>query len=510
MVEYLAADHAPSDETPLLEVEGRIQASREGYYLVHDFDVPPGMENLRAVLSYHKDDLCQVFLSLFAPDGYRGTRMRPAEYGEVRLELHLGLDAASPGGIPGPVTPGRWRVLLDVERSVEAPAYTLRVHAATAAPAPGPPGLDARASATGVAGAEGTRSVRKGGGPGWYRGELHSHSIHSDGKTAVEEVVDAACREGLDFIALTDHFTSAGWQTLDGLTSNANSDGASSPLLLRGLELTGHRGHANIHGLREWVDPFVDGPASDNAGRLVEVNPDSGSGGDGWDINAVARKVREKGGLFCVNHPFAGDLGWRYTELDWNLADLMEVYHHQEGPHNALQLAFWDEHLRRGRRIVGVAGTDSHHPRQGRHRLGQCFTCVYADGSGEAEVLAGLRSGRVYASLGPELEFRAERDGADGGVQMGGEVPADGGPLLLRVELSGVGYPAQLYVLKDGFHFDQVEVGASGADLVFKDREPSAGGYYRLELYAAEPQERYDRHRRPEKLLLVSNPVFVV
>lgn len=491
-----ATSEAPTGETLLFETAGHIRASREGYYLVHDFDVPPGTENLRATLSYHKEDLCQVFLSLFAPDGYRGTRMRPAEYGEMRLTLHLGRDAAGMGGIPGPVAPGRWRALLDVERSAETPQYALRVHATA-----DPPELGVLELSTPVPSVA-TPAVRD-DGSGWYRGELHSHSAHSDGKTTVAEVVDATAREGLDFLALTDHFTSAGWRDLDRPTDGSTG----GPTLLRGIELTGHRGHANLHGLDEWVDPFVDGPATSADGERVAVNPNGGRDGERWDINAVARTVRSGAGLFCVNHPFAGDLGWRYTELDWSLVDLMEVYHHQEGPHNALQLAFWDEHLRQGRRIVGVAGTDSHHPRQGRHRLGQCFTCIHAGGSSEAEVLAGLRSGRVYASLGPKLEFRAEK--GDAVVQMGGEV--DGGePVRLRVELADVGYPAQLHVLKDGFHFDRAEVGAGGAELVFEDTTPEAGSYYRLELYAAEPQERYARHRRPEKLLLVSNPVFVV
>ncbi|GAJ18037.1 unnamed protein product, partial [marine sediment metagenome] len=48
------------------------------------------------------------------------------------------------------------------------------------------------------------------GDKAWYKGELHVHSYHSDGKNSVEEIVEAAKEEKLDFIALTDHNTISG------------------------------------------------------------------------------------------------------------------------------------------------------------------------------------------------------------------------------------------------------------------------------------------------------------
>src|SRR5437867_67863 len=65
--------------------------------------------------------------------------------------------------------------------------------------------------------------------PGWYRGDLHSHSVHSDGSNTVAEMAEAASAIGLDFLAPTDHNTISQW------LFDAPSNGL---LQLRGLECT--------------------------------------------------------------------------------------------------------------------------------------------------------------------------------------------------------------------------------------------------------------------------------
>jgi sugar phosphate isomerase/epimerase len=487
---------------------GRVSPAPRIHYLLHEFDLAPGSTELTVTLRYHKRQLCQLFLALFDPQEYRGTRMNPGGHGDIVLELRLGAQGAGPGAVVGPLRAGRWRTMIDIERTSETADYELEIIAVAAdAPAEADadggqrmtpdeghvPAPDTVGTATAVAAAPASTP-----GAGWYRGELHAHSWHSDGKVPVAQVVEAARAYGLDFLALTDHFTNAGWREAVAL---GNADLA----ILRGLELTGHAGHANLHGLGRWVNVYPDGPARDASGAAVPVQP----GMERWDINAVARAAREQGGLFCVNHAFAGDLGWRYHDFDWGLADLLEIYHHLEGPHNALQLGLWDEQLRQGRRIVGVAGTDSHHPRDARHRLGQCFTYVHAPALSEAGIIAGLRSGRVYASLGPRLDFWAEAtDGAR--VEMG-EAVSPGTPLRLGVALHDLRFPAQIFLLKNGYFQETLAVdptGSGGAREVSFTDTPEGAGYYRVEIYAANPQEPRV-YRQPAALLALTNPIFV-
>lgn len=457
----------------LLNERGTIARDAQPGYTYHNFQVAPDTASLRVRLRYHKDGICQLYMSVFGPNGYRGTRMKPGALGEVELELTFGDEAASLGAIAGAIEPGTWTVLLDLERTRHATEYTLTVEA-------GNEQLEATEGPA-VKGQRFSPSSHNGrGGEGWYRGELHSHTHHSDGKAPVAEVVAAARRYGLDFLALTDHYTTAGWAELQSLSG-------PDLCLMNGLELTAHAGHANMHGLQGWVNPFVDGP--------------------GWDVNDAARAVRQQGGLFCVNHAFALDLGWRYHRFDWRLADLMEIYHHLEGSANTSQLALWDGLLRQGLRITGVAGTDSHDPHAGRHRLGQVFTHVFAPELSQAGILEGLKKGWAYVGLGgAQMEFSATNQGRWAG--MGGSLGA--GQISLQASLSDLPHPSRVLLMKNGFYHTHTDLPATHSTrLEFQDPDGRPGDFYRLEVFALTPQQAGGNGREWQNTLLLSNPIYL-
>jgi hypothetical protein len=457
----------------LATFRGTVTPQTREPYLNHRFSVPVGTTRLRVRLAYLKPGICQLYLGVFAPNGYRGSRMLPGAIGDVVLELDLTEHRASLGGIAGAITPGEWRAQLDLERTLFVTEYTLTVEV-DGQPIP---------SSTAVSNTAVSSPKPPNGraGAGWYRGELHSHTVHSDGRDSVAELVAAARHYTLDFLALTDHFTTAGWADLGQLSGE-------DLCLLRGLEITGHRGHANLHGLRQWINPFVDEPR-------------------GWSINDAARAVHAQGGLFCVNHAFALDLGWRYHDFDWNLCDLMEIYHHFEGEMNTAQLALWDEQLRAGRHITGVAGTDTHDAHHGRHRLGQVMTAVHASALEPDALIAGLRAGCAYVTLGPGLTFTAHA--GDSSAEMGQTLEA-GETVELRIEIHKLERPARLVVLKNGWYHRHVDMPAAPkASVKLRDVEP-LNGYYRVELYAlpAQPQP-VGVGRDWAQTLLLSNPIYV-
>ena len=459
-------------ELNVFETHGQVSPTPRVHYIQHEFEVPQGLGTLNVTLRYRKERLCQLFLSIFGPNGYRGTRMMPGATGDIVLELEFGVGHASFGAIPGSLEPGTWRVQIDVERTEETANYALTVAGSR----------EARASSPTLTPASANGRANGRTGAGWYRGELHSHSTHSDGKTSVSGVLEAARKFGLDFISLTDHFTHAGWHEADSLSSE-------DLCVIHGIELTGHAGHANLHGLSEWVNTFVDEPGSE------------------WNIGSVAQAARAQGGLFCVNHPFSLTLGWRYHALEWSAVDALEIYHHLEGPNNTAQLGLWDGLLRAGQRITGVAGTDSHDAFSGRHRLGHVFSVVYADSLSPAAILEGVRAGRTYVSLGPTLEFRAFS--GDNEATMGQTLDSPG-EVRLEVTLEKLDYPARVIVLKNGLYHAHKDIPAARevTALEFFDDAPIPG-YYRLEVFAREAQPTNFTGRDWNNTLLLSNPIFV-
>ena len=457
---------------------GTVSPATTDAYINHIFTVPAGTKRVTVTLEYTKPGLCQLYLSVFALDEYRGSRMMPAAIGAVKLELTLSEFAVSLGGIAGAIPSGEWRAQLDLERTAFTVDYRLSIELSDLEPV-GSEATDLQAATPEAVAATATLEPAA-QTAGWYRGELHSHSTHSDGREDVAAVVASALHHGLDFISLTDHFTTAGWTELERLAP-------PELCVMRGLEITGHRGHANLHGLQSWVNPFVDDPQA-------------------WNINNAAQAVHAQGGLFCVNHPFALDLGWRYHEFDWGLCDLIEVYHHLEGEGNSRQLALWDELLRAGQRITGVAGTDSHDPFRGRHRLGQVVTVVHADALEPAAIITGLKRGAAYVSLGSGLSFTAQSGARQAG--MGETLHADN-PVQLEIELSRLEHPARLVVLKNGWYFTHIDLPTSAVQTVTLEDSDVMNGYYRLEVYARAAQGQIGSGREWAQTLCLSNPIFV-
>ncbi len=444
---------------------GTVSPSTLAPYINHEFLVPNGTKRVRITLEYNKPGICQLYLSVFAPNGYRGSRMLPAAIGLVSLKLDLSAGLASLGGIKGEIVPGTWRAQLDLERTAYTVDYALRIEFFEVEPEAHKVPQNSEVVIKNMA--------------GWYKGELHSHSHHSDGRTSVSELVASARHYGLDFLSLTDHFTTAGWEELAALQT-------PDLCLIRGLEITGHRGHANLHGLEEWINPFVDEPES-------------------WSINHAAQEIHAQNGLFCVNHAFSLDLGWRYHEFDWNNCDLLEIYHHQEGEDNTRQLGLWDELLRSGKRITGVAGTDSHDPFRGRHRLGQVFTVVYAAALESSAILTGLRQGAAYVTLGPSLSFTASSATQTAGM---GETLEVNDAVRLKIEIGHLEQPARLVILKNGWYFKHLDLAAKDHSIQLEDIEPIKG-YYRLEIFARESQNTLGSGRNWAQTLCLSNPIFM-
>jgi hypothetical protein len=322
-----------------------------------------------------------IALTLFDPHGFRGAGHRGGDTHKVTLTAA----AATPGYLPGPLPAGEWVVELDTHMIMpgEPLCYQLTVELSA-----GPALADMPQSQRVV------RAAQR--GAGWYRGDLHTHTSHSDGARSVAELLQTARDYGLDFVFLTDHNTTAGLAELDATRSD-------DLLPAGGLELTTFWGHALCLGAREWVD--------------WRVCPGSG------EIARIAAATAAAGQLFVIAHPVAdGDPGctgctWRYGEMMPTLdragaMPLVEVWNGlwAGDSNNERALTLWYDWLNQGLRLVATAGTDSH----GGHGRGlkPGFNVVYAEALSEAALLRALRAGHLYLSAGPKLILEAHSDDA--------------------------------------------------------------------------------------------------
>src|SRR5262249_29719459 len=138
----------------------------------------------------------------------------------------------------------------------------------------------------------------------WYFGEMHAHTLHSDGVNEVSELAEKARALGIDFVALTDHNTMSGLLELDAAKHDV--------VFIPGCELTTFHGHHPIYGVKELVPWHEDG-------RVLA-------------LEELAPRVRAQGGLISVAHPFKlGDpicTGCRMRDgLDPRSFDLFEVWY---------------------------------------------------------------------------------------------------------------------------------------------------------------------------------------
>ena len=177
-------------------------------------------------------------------------------------------------------------------------------------------------------------------GPRWFKGNLHTHTLNSDGDSAPEEVVRWYREHGYDFLVLTDHNFLTG---VDGL--NALQGAAGKFLVVRGEEVTSAVGskpiHVNGFDMRRAVDP-------PQAATVVDM------------VQGMVDAIRAAEGAPSINHP---NFGWAISaeelagptrvldsmdELGWaRFQDTGRfVWAEQQAPHGPRFSAFpdWLEH----------------------------------------------------------------------------------------------------------------------------------------------------------------------
>lgn len=395
--------------------EGVLTLDDFARHVPHEFDVPEGVAVLRVRFEYSAasppggEVTHQLSISVYGPAGPRGTRHNNADQSVV-----LSADHASPGYLAGPIESGRWIVEIDAHRILPPGHIRYRI------------GVEWGAVATACS-SQAVSGVGSCGrsGPGWYRGDLHGHSLHSDAGWSVEEFSADAQRRGLDFAFLTDHNTVSGLGDLP-----ASDQGTAS--VFAGMELTTFFGH----GLALGTD------------RNVEWRIK-----DGDTMAARVAEIRDQGMLFVIAHPMARGHPW-CTGCTWQYPDVypgpathVEVWHRAWSfPHNEHALQLYYGWLSRGNKLFATCGSDTHGP-DDRDRAGH--NCVFAQALNQREILAALEKGRSYLSSGPELGIEAHT-GKCGKFGIGQTAPSPITSLSIRARHAPPGSTLRLLTASTG------------------------------------------------------------
>lgn len=315
--------------------------------------------------------------------------------------------------------------------------------------------------------------------PGWYRGELHLHTNHSDANGPLADMVAAAREHGLDFIVLSDHNT---------VSSHRDIPKVAFPVI-RGMELTTFYGHAVALGINEFVD--------------WREEKDS-------DLHKQLDFVHSRGGLFSIAHPFViGDpictgCEWEYHDIDWSRVDLIELWSgswRKGWAHNSLALLWWDHLLNEGLRIVGVAARDVHDPAQ-LFIPDTADTYVWAEAVTQDALLKGLKAGRVFVSSGTKLDFSAIS--GDRYYGLGDTVELkESAQVLFRTVVSDIEEPAILRLIGDGSLLQEWSIEQDAAFEYEMNDEPYPG-WIRAELWTQGPSVPGGR-----AMLAFTNPIYV-
>lgn len=413
---------------------------------------------------------------LYDPNGKFRGRWDSPQYFDQWVEIGSD-DTTSRGFLPGALPSGEWIVEVEIHAVVTAECrYTLAYELTDRNEAVDDGSLSLKVrDSVGIASTTPART-----GPGWYRGELHLHTNHSDGNASLSEMVAAAKKHGLDFVVLSDHNT---------VSSHKDISGAGFPVI-PGMELTTFHGHAVALGVGEFVD--------------WREERDS-------DLHKQLDFVHYRGGLFSVAHPFVigGPIctgcEWEYHNIDWSRVDLIEVWSgswRKGWAHNALALAWWDDLLNKGLRIVGVAARDVHDPAQ-MFIPDTADTYVWAEATTRGALLKGLKAGRVFVSSGPKLDFTIQAGSVCYGL--GDTVNLEGcSRLLLKIALIHIDEPAILRVIGNGSLLKEYPVEQEATFECEIDTTINQLDWVRVELFTRESNVPAGR-----TMLAFTNPIYI-
>jgi PHP domain len=347
-------------ESPL-HLSRHVDRAQQGTYFTLAFQVPEGIESISLSYRYDRRPVTEqavdrgaftarpevniIDLGLIDP---KGTQVGAS--GSDKMKIAVSEAWATPGYRACPILPGQWQILVGAYK-VAPEGVTVEYEVAL------------------------RRKARR-----LLRGDLHVHTLASDGVHSPEELAWKAKRNGLDFLAITDHnqfATRDALPRLEGVT------------MIPGVEWTHYQGHASFLGVdRPYDEPFATNTLEEAQARFAAAH--------------------QRGALITIDHPFDPICGFVF-DIHTLPHDCIEVWNGPMRESNLRAIGLWHQLLCAGEKTPGCGGSDYHRDTPFIF-LGGPTMCVFAESAGASDILTAVKAGHgflTFAPDGPGLELAA-------------------------------------------------------------------------------------------------------
>ena len=223
----------------------------------------------------------------------------------------------------------------------------------------------------------------------FFKGNLHGHSNHSDGKLSPDEVCNAYIEKGYNFISITDHFLE-----MFNYPITLPELEMQNFTVIPGAELhtskmgNGELWHILALGLNDKLKP----PNQPNF--LINNKSEN--------IESLSSRLFESGAFVSLTHPEWNGMALQDT-LKVKKVHAIEIYNHSCAIEcdRGSGVAVLDQILNHGKEINIIATDDSH------FHINDAFggwVMVKSVSNSKEAILEALKKGHYYSSQGPDFK----------------------------------------------------------------------------------------------------------
>lgn len=238
----------------------------------------------------------------------------------------------------------------------------------------------------------------------WYKGNLHSHTVNSDGMLKPEEAVKLYKDNGYNFLCLSEH---------DIYTDYRKEFNTEDFIIIPGIEYSAilydkeNKNRLKIHHVHGILG--TEKMQNESKGKLLKhmehIPPLKFT--KEWEGSKVSQQMvdmlKEHGCVTTYNHPI-----WsRVTEnefTDINNVSALEIFNYNtvQESNTGYDVTYWDLMLRKGKKINGFASDDNHNEGLFNDSCGG-WICVKAPSLTHDNIVKAFISGNYYSSAGPKI-----------------------------------------------------------------------------------------------------------